>query len=287
MIYLLFVSLLWAFSFGLIKGNLTGLDSNFVSFARLFLSLIVFLPLVKFKKVDRKLSWRLILTGMVQYGLMYITYIYSFQYLQAFEVALFTIFTPIYVTLINSFMKRKFNAMFFLTALLAIIGTGIVKYQDLSQSDMLIGFLIVQVSNISFAFGQVFYKASMKDVPELKDQEVFGILYIGGVMITALVSGVFTDFSALQISSNQWITLLYLGIVASGFAFFLWNFGARRVNIGALAIFNNLKVPLAVAVSLLVFGESANIPNLLIGGIIVVLALVINEIYVRRSKLLV
>jgi len=287
MIYLLFVSLLWAFSFGLIKGNLTGLDSNFVSFARLLLSLIVFLPLVKFKKVDRKLSWRLILTGMVQYGLMYITYIYSFQYLQAFEVALFTIFTPIYVTLINSFMKRKFNAMFFLTALLAIIGTGIVKYQDLSQSDMLIGFLIVQVSNISFAFGQVFYKASMKDVPELKDQEVFGILYIGGVMITALVSGVFTDFSALQISSNQWITLLYLGIVASGFAFFLWNFGARRVNIGALAIFNNLKVPLAVAVSLLVFGESANIPNLLIGGIIVVLALVINEIYVRRSKLLV
>ena len=286
MFYLFFVSLLWAFSFGLIKGNLTGLDSNFVSFVRLFLSMIVFLPLVKFKKVNRKISWRLIITGMVQYGLMYITYIYSFQYLQAFEVALFTIFTPIYVTIINSILKKKVNVVFFLTALMAIIGTGIVKYQDLSQSNILIGFLIVQISNVSFAFGQVYYKITMKDIPDVKDQEVFGILYIGGVMITALVSGLFTDFTSISITTNQWVTLIYLGIVASGFAFFLWNLGARKVNIGALAIFNNLKVPLAVAVSLLVFGESANVPNLLLGGIIVVLSLVINEYYVRQHKLL-
>ena len=136
------------------------------------------------------------------------------------------------------------------------------------------------------AFGQVFYREVMKDVPELKDQEVFGVLYIGAALITALVSGLFTDWSALQITTNQLVTLLYLGIVASGFAFFLWNLGARQVNIGALAIFNNLKVPLAVAVSLIVFGESTNTINLLIGGVIVVLALLINERYVRKNKLL-
>jgi len=42
MIYLLLVSIAWAFSFGLIKGNLAGVDSNFVSFARMAFSLLVF-----------------------------------------------------------------------------------------------------------------------------------------------------------------------------------------------------------------------------------------------------
>lgn len=91
MLYLLIVSLIWAFSFGLIKGNLTGLDSNFVSFARLLISFIVFLPFLRLKLVNKNLSLKLILTGALQYGLMYISYIYSYQYLKAFEVALLSL----------------------------------------------------------------------------------------------------------------------------------------------------------------------------------------------------
>ena len=48
MVFLLLVSLIWAFSFGLIKGNLTGLDSNFVAFCRMFVSLLIFLPFLKY-----------------------------------------------------------------------------------------------------------------------------------------------------------------------------------------------------------------------------------------------
>ena len=44
--------------------------------------------------------------GVVQFGLMYITYIYSYQFLESFEIAIFTIFTPIYVTLINDLTVR-------------------------------------------------------------------------------------------------------------------------------------------------------------------------------------
>ena len=284
MIFLLIVSLIWAFSFGLIKDNLTGLDSNFVSFARLFLSLVIFLPLLKFKKLNGILTLKLILAGAIQYGLMYIAYIYSFQFLKAYEVALFTVFTPLYVTVIHNIIKRRFHVMFFITALIAIFGTWIIKYEDFSQSNLLLGFLIVQVSNIGFAFGQVYYKEIMRNYPDTKDQDVFGILYLGGVALTALSTSVFTQWTGFQISSNQILILIYLGVIASGVAFFLWNYGARRVNIGALAIFNNLKVPLAIFVSLVFFGETTNISNLLIGGLIVLFALVINEIYVHRYQ---
>jgi drug/metabolite transporter (DMT)-like permease len=75
------------------------------------------------------------------------------------------------------------------------------------------------------------------------------------------------------------------GRFASGICFFLWNMGARKVNAGALAIFNDLKIPLSISVSILVFGEKANLTTLLIGGGIIVLSLVLNEISVKRKAI--
>ncbi len=43
--HLIFASLLWAFSFGLIKGRLAGLDALTVASGRLFLAALVFAPL--------------------------------------------------------------------------------------------------------------------------------------------------------------------------------------------------------------------------------------------------
>jgi len=279
---LLLVSLAWGFSFGLIKGNLTGIDSNFVSFARMALSLLVFLPFIKFKKIGKSLFWKLFLTGVLQFGVMYIAYIASFKYLQAYEVALFTIFTPLYVTLINDALNRKFNVLYLITAVLAIAGTWVIEQSQILSPGVLTGFLLVQVSNLAFAFGQLYYRKLMAGKNELRDHEVFGALYLGAATITALATLIFTPLASLTLTAKQIWTLVYLGIFASGICFFLWNFGARKVNAGALAIFNDFKIPLAVAISLLVFGEKTNLLYLLIGGLIVVASLVVNEVLNRK-----
>jgi len=283
MILLLIVSLAWAFSFGLIKDNLNGLDSNFVSFARMLISLLVFLPFLRFKKINRKLTLKLVLTGIMQFGIMYIAYIASFKTLKAFEVALFTIFTPIYVTLIDDAFKKKFNPLYLITACLAVAGTWIIKSGSPLSSGILTGFLLVQVSNLTFAFGQVYYRRLMAENPGLKNEEVFGVLYLGAVLVTLAATLAFTPLASISLTSKQVWTLLYLGAFASGICFFLWNIGSRQVNTGALAIFNDLKVPLAVAVSLLVFGESTDWVNLLIGGAIVVASLLVNEWITKRK----
>ena len=284
MVLLLIVSLAWAFSFGLIKGNLTGVDSNFVSFARMLISLLVFLPFIKFKKINGKLAWKLALAGIMQFGIMYIAYIASFKTLKAYEVALFTIFTPLYVTLIDDAFKKKFNPLYLVTATLAVIGTWIIKSGEPLSSGILSGFLLVQVSNLCFAFGQVYYRRLMADNSDLKDRDVFGVLYLGAVIVTLAATLAFTPLSTLTLTGKQIWTLVYLGAFASGICFFLWNIGSRQVNTGALAIFNDLKVPLAVAVSLLVFGEKTNWVTLLIGGVIVVASLVINEWITKKMR---
>lgn len=283
MAILLLVSLAWAFSFGLIKGNLTGVDANFVSFTRMALSFLIFLPFIKFKKVGFKLGLKLALTGMLQFGVMYIAYIAAFRYLKAYEVALFTIFTPIYVTLINDAFSKKFNVLYLVTAALAVTGTWVIERGDILSSNVLTGFILVQVSNLVFAFGQVYYRKLMAATEGLKDRDVFGVLYLGAVGITALATLIFTPLNTIALTTKQIWTLVYLGVFASGICFFLWNLGARKVNAGALAIYNDFKIPLAVAVSLIIFGEQTNLLNLLIGGGIVVASLVFNELLNRKK----
>lgn len=282
MLYLIFVSILWGFSFGLIKGQLTGIDTNFVSFARIFLSFLVFAPFIRLRGIKFRLGIKFALTGMLQFGVMYITYIYSFHFLKSYEVALFTVFTPLYVALIDNTLQNRNNRLNIVTAFLALIGTVIVSLKGIPQGGLVQGFLLVQSSNLCFAFGQVYYKNLMAKTPHLKDQNVFGLLYLGGAAITALSTTIFNGWNGLVLSSSQVLTLLYLGVIASGICFFLWNLGGRLVNTGTLGIFNNLKVPVAVTISLLFFGEQANIPNLIAGGAIVLAALFINEYQNRR-----
>lgn len=283
MLYLFLVSLIWAFSFGLIKNQLAGLDASFVAAARLLISLLVFLPFLRLRGVSRGLRLRLALTGAVQYGLMYVAYLYAFRYLQAYEVALFTIFTPLYVTLIHDGFRRRLHGVSLLATLLAIAGTAVVKQADLFQPELLTGFLIVQASNLCFAFGQVYYRELLHRPAGLTDLRVFALLYLGGALTAGLPALFTTPWGGFSLNSTQLLTLLYLGAVASGLGFFLWNVGARKVNAGALAIFNDLKIPLAVAVSLIFFSEQADLPSLLIGGAIVLAALALNEWGARRE----
>ena len=224
------------------------------------------------------LKIKFILCGAMQYGLMYITYIAAYQFLHAYEVALFTIFTPIYVTLIDNGFQRKFSKSNLITAMLAVIGTGIVVYKNLSDNDLIAGFFLIQISNLCFAFGQIYYRELMRLLQNPHDYQVFGLLYLGAVLIASVAMLFTTDWHTLTLSPKQCWTIAYLGIVASGICFFLWNAGARKVNSGVLAVFNNLKIPLAITVSIIVFREDANVLRLSIGACIVIIALFISDL---------
>jgi len=277
MIYLILVSLLWAFSFGIIKHSLSGVNPSLTAFLRLGISTIVFSPFLKLKGLSNKHKFRFMLTGGVQYGIMYVAYISSFEYLQAYEVAVLTIFTPLYVIFFSNLFQKKFSPEFFFASLLAIIGAGVIIYRSISWENALLGFFLMQIANMSFAFGQVFYKKIMAEV-ELKDAEVFALLYFGSAIVSFLFLAPYFNMQLIfSLTSKEISAIVYLGAVASGIGFFLWNYGARKVNDGTLAVFNNLKIPFSIGVSILFFGEAANFPRLVIGSVILGVALYLCE----------
>jgi drug/metabolite transporter (DMT)-like permease len=286
MIYLLISSLIWGFSFGLIKGQLTDLDPNLVSSIRILISLLIFLPVMRLKKIkDPKLCLHLLVIGAVQFGLMYVTYIYAFRFLNAYEVALFTILTPIYVTIINDMLNKRFEYISFISALVAILGAAIIVYSKLDSADFISGFMMVQVSNLCFASGQVYYKKLMAKHSSIKSSDVFALMCMGALAITALFTFATVDFETIKINNQQLISLLYLGLIASGLGFYLWTVGTTKAKISSLAIMNNAKIPLAVLISIFVFGETSNWTRLIIGGGLMLTSVIISEKYSSNKRL--
>lgn len=264
MFLLVAVSLLWAFSFGLIKGRLAGLDSAFVSAARLGLALLVFLPFFRWRGLRAPVAAQLAALGAVQFGLMYLAYNESFRHLAAHEVALFTLTTPLFVTLLADAVERRFRATALAAAALAVAGTALVVFSGAPLAPTLTGLALVQLSNAAFAAGQVWYRELRRREPTLRDAQIFALPYLGGFALAALVALARVDFSALQVTSSQWLTLAYLGVLASGAGFFLWNLGVTRVSAATAAVMNNAKIPLGIACAVLFFGETVDLPRLLL-----------------------
>ena len=267
-----FVSLLWAFSFGLIKGNLAGLDASFVSFARLGLSALLFLPFLRPRSIPRRDALTLVVVGAVQFGLMYVLYIAAYRHLKGHEVALLTIPTPLFIVLLDDARARALRKGPLAAAALAVLGAFVIKGQAFVSESATTGVLLMLASDLCFAAGQLHYRDTLARHPNVEQRSVFGFLYLGAVCVP-VVTMAFSLEAVPTVSFTQVWTLGFLGIGASGIGFFLWNWGATKVSAGELAVMNDLKIPIAVVVSLLVFGEDADVPRLLAGGAVLAGAL--------------
>ena len=91
------------------------------------------------------------------------------------------------------------------------------------------------------------------------------------------------QYDVMYAASIVLVLLAYLGVIASGVCFFLWNYGARRVTPVKLAIMNNLKIPLAAMTSLLLFREYSNMFLLSIGCLLILASFLIVPISLKND----
>jgi drug/metabolite transporter (DMT)-like permease len=274
---LVVVSIIWAFSFGLIKGKLTGLDSGLVASIRLILCFLCFMPFI-FRVSLLKMRLRLMVLGVVQFGIMYLAYIQSYQYLPGYLVAVFTIFTPFYVIALNTIFDKssrdtKKLVMAGAAVLLSIAGAAVIVFKTPGQDEFLIGFLILQLANIAFAIGQWNYQRWANQDSNAGNM---AWMYLGAALFASLVSFPQLDWANVVISDEQIMVLLYLGIIASGLCFYLWNSGSKQVSPATLAVMNNGYIPVAVIASIVLFSEEIDLVRLTVGGGLILLSIVMS-----------
>ena len=281
--YLLFVTLIQAFSFSLIGEYLAGhVDSYFAVLVRVVLAGLVFIPLTRWRSVEPAFMRGMLVIGALQFGVTYVCLYLSFRVLTVPEVLLFTILTPLHVTLIEDALNRRFNPWALVAALVAVLGAAVIRYDRISP-DFLMGFLLLQLANFTYAAGQVMYKHLVARHPsDLPHYRRFGYFYLGALLVVLPAFLMFGKSNFLPEAPLQWAVLLFLGLVSTALGLYWWNKGACLVNGGTLAVMNNLHVPVGLLVNLLIWNQHEELGRLLLGGLVILAAVWISRLGIRQ-----
>ena len=282
--YLVFVTLLWAYSFNLIGAYLAGqVDSYFAVLTRVVLAGLVFLPLTRWRGVALGFIGGVTLVGALQFGVTYICLYLSFNVLTVAEVLLFTVLTPLHVTLIDDALNRRFNPWALVAAAVAVLGAGLIRYDGVS-ADFLGGFLLMQLANFTFAAGQVGYKHLARRYPsDIPLHRRFGYFFLGALVIVLPAWLLFGNPEKLPTTPSQWGVLVWMGVLATALGQFCWNKGATLVDAGTLAVMNNMAVPVGLILNLLFWDTDADLLRLTLGGLIILASLRINRLGRRTA----
>ena len=282
--YLLVVTLIQAFSFSLIGEYLAGhVDSYFAVLVRVVLAGLVFIPLTRWRSVEPAFMRGMLVIGALQFGVTYVCLYLSFRVLTVPEVLLFTILTPLHVTLIEDALNRRFNPWALVAALVAVAGAAVIRFDQITPY-FLMGFLLLQLANFTYAAGQVMYKHLVARYPsDLPHYRRFGYFYLGALLVVLPAFLLFAKADFLPQAPLQWGVLVFLGLVSTALGMYWWNKGACLVHGGTLAVMNNLHVPVGLLLNLLIWNQHEPLGRLALGGLVILGAVWISRLGVRKA----
>ncbi|MBA1428563.1 carboxylate/amino acid/amine transporter [Pseudomonas orientalis] len=282
--YLLVVTLIQAFSFSLIGEYLAGhVDSYFAVLARVVLAGLIFLPLTRWRSVAPAFMRGMLVIGALQFGVTYVCLYLSFRVLTVPEVLLFTILTPLHVTLIEDALNRRFNPWALVAALVAVAGAAVIRFDQITPN-FLMGFLLLQLANFTYAAGQVLYKHLVARYPsDQPHYRRFGYFYLGALLVVLPAFLLFGKADFLPQAPLQWGVLVFLGLISTALGMYWWNKGACLVNGGTLAVMNNLHVPVGLLLNLLIWNQHEPLGRLALGGLVILAAVAVSRLGIKPA----
>lgn len=279
---LIITTILWSFSFSLIGEYLAGqVDSWFSAMFRLVLAALVFLPFLRWRGYSPKVLGLYLLVGVFQLGVMYLFLFRSYLYLNVPTILLFSVMTPLYVTLIYDLLSgHRLRWGYAFSALLAVLGAAVIHYHGVSDHFWW-GLLLVQAANVCFAVGQVGYKRLMEVYP-MPQHSAFSWFYLGAALVTLVAWALVGNLTKLPTAPVQvgGTGVSWRGGVGPGlFHVELWRHpgGFRHVE-----YHEQLSRPGRLLVNFAFWQKTPNWTSFLIGSAIIAAALWVHQRWVVK-----
>ena len=142
------------------------------------------------------------------------------------------------------------------------------------SSDYFLGFLIVLAASLFYALYTIVGRSfSLKYGPVYS----MGITMISGFILYIPIFLLFdVPLNLGEISTVNWLQILYLGIITSGIAYALWYTILTMTEASKASVFNNLQPVFTTIFSIIIFGLNPTLA-FLIGGLLIISGVMITQ----------
>jgi drug/metabolite transporter (DMT)-like permease len=251
-----------------------------------FVFLFAVLKTVQIKNKNRvtikKRDWLLIVwIGFIGYFVSIAFQFIGTKLSDAHTGALITSATPAFIVIFAKFvLKEKLTVRKIISVLLATFGVVIVIGWDTNVGTYLLGSIILVGAAITWALLSVYVKVASKRFSSLTITTyavLFALVFTTPAMIWELQSNDVYYQNILII-----LGVIYLGIVSTAGAFFLWNKGMELMDAGIGSLFFFFQPIVGSFLGWLLLNEKLDV-NFFIGGIFIIAGVVIVTLQNKKS----
>ncbi len=285
----LFVTLLWATSWVLIKIGLADVPSITFGGLRYFIAFL-FMALVFIKqgglatlRTISKHTWvRIVLVGVFYYALTQGAQYFGLGLLPAVTVNLLLGLSSIIVALLGiKILHENLSRLQWLGVILSPMGAFIYFYPAQFPADRIIGIAVVVIGLISGAIGSIL----SRDINRSEELSPIGLttLSMGVGSIILLSTGVAVQGLPI-IPFKTWVIIIWMAIVNTAFAFTLWNHTMRTLTAIESSMINNTMMVQVPILAIIFLGESIT-PRQIVGMVVTITGVALVQFFRKAHPL--
>lgn len=245
-----------------------------IAFVVLFIILMAFQHKKNYKVVMKKRDWLLIAwIGFIGYFISIFMQFLGTKLSDAHTGSLITASTPVFVVLFARFiLGEAFTRKKIISLVLATLGVVIVIGLDTMFLKHFLGNIVLVGAAVTWALLSVYVKVASKRFDSLVTTTyamLFALIFTTPLML-------WQNENIISILNNGQLlfAVIYIGVVSTAGAFFLWNKGLELMDTGVGSLFLFFQPVTGSILGWLCLGEQLN-ASFFIGGVLIIIAMII------------
>ena len=274
----LFVTFLWSSSYVLVKIGLTEMSPLSLVALRYLVASLILLPLAlrrgerAFLRDPRNVM-KMAILGLSGYSVAQGLQCLGLFYLPAISVTFILNFTPLIVAVLGVVALKEYPHLIQLTGMGLVLVGAYMYFNAPLAGNSLLGVGITLVSGIGWGsylvLGRLLFVRGEIDPLGLT---AFSMGF--GTLLLALVAFSFEGLPSVSLTG--WGIILWLGVVNTALAFFLWNHALQSLGAFEISVLQNTMLVQIAVLSWMFLGEQITVAKLIPMALVFIGALVVQ-----------
>jgi drug/metabolite transporter (DMT)-like permease len=252
----LLVTFLWSSSYILTKFGLTDIQPLTLVGLRYLIASLVLLPIAlnrgEHKRITGDAWWKLAVLGFLGYTVAQGLQCVGLNYLPAITVTLILNFTPLMVMVLNVIFTGELPNRDQIAGMVLVLAGAVLFFSDRLGGYTITGVLITLVSGLGWAGYMVAGKILFR---EKRVSPLGNTAFAMGFGTAILSASAYMIEGLNPIPLTGWTIILWLGVVNTAAAFFMWNHALEILDAFELSVLQNTMLIQITILSMIFLGE--------------------------------